>query len=134
MVNRLIIIFEYCVRVPRNSNMYCQQVQEEFICRVISLIDRKSARISDASATDDEIKTLTDTFRWLRNNSPGLDESTKRNVLQLGLVETCSWFCDYCFINEPLSCSVLLQFLSNFSVDHKIAQQNIIEGFCSVLR
>jgi len=111
-----------------------QEIQDEFICRVLSLTNRKSARMSDGSTVDDDVKDVTDTFRWLRNNSPGLDENTKHEVLKSGLLETCLWFCDYYFANEPLSRSILLQFLANFSVNHEIARRNIIEGFRDVLR
>lgn len=103
---------------------------QEFVCHVMGLKSRKMSGRSDA----DEIKNATNTFRWLRNNSPQLDDRSKCQLLDSGLIETCSWYCDNFFANEPLSQSVLLQFLANFSVGHESAQRQIFGGFCSMLR
>lgn len=111
-----------------------EQSQNEFICHVVSLNTKKSVLVSNESKTDDEIQNTTDTFRWLRNNSPQLSAYTKLELLKSGLLETCSWFCNNYFINEPLSRSIVLQFLANFSANNEIAQQNVIEGFHDTLR
>lgn len=110
----------------------------EFICRVVSLAARKSVQVSDdrpaASVVEDEMRNTTDTFRWLRNQSVLLNDSTKRESLELGLVDTCLWYCDHYFANEPLSRSILLQFLANFSINHENAQQKISQSFYETLR
>lgn len=83
---------------------------------------------------DNDIENLTDIFRWLRNNSSRLNESSKNELLDTGLLDTCLWFCTNCFINKPLSCSVLLQFLANFSMNNEIAQCKIFQSFNNVLK
>jgi len=103
---------------------------QEFVCNIMGLKSRKMSRRLDAV----EIKNATNTFRWLRNNSPRLDDSSKCQLLDLGLIETCSRYCDNFFANEPLSQSVLLQFLANFSVGHESAQRQIFGDFCDMLR
>ncbi|XP_022173061.1 ataxin-10 [Myzus persicae] len=103
---------------------------QEFVCHLMGLKTRRLSGWSDA----DEIKSVTDTFRWLRNNSPRLNDNGKCRLLNSGLIETCSWYCDTFFTNDPLSRSVLLQFLANFSVGNETAQRQIFEGFCSTLR
>lgn len=103
---------------------------QEFVCRVMDLKTRKLSGRSDA----DDIKIATDAFRWLRNNSPQLDDAGKCQLLDSELIETCLWYCDTFFSNEPLSCSVLLQFLANFSVGHERAQRQIFGSFCGMLR
>lgn len=108
----------------QNSNV------QDFMCRIMDLKTRKLSGWSD----DDDTKNTTDTFRWLRNNSPQLDDAGKCQLLDSELIETCLWYCDTFFANEPLSCSVLLQFLANFSMGHKRAQLQIFGGFCGSLR
>lgn len=103
---------------------------EKFICCIMDLNTRRLSGRSDSN----DIKNTTDTFRWLRNNSPFLDNSDKCRLLDSGLIEICSWYCNTYFANESLSCSILLQFLANFSVGHKNAQRQIFEGFCNTLR
>jgi len=107
-----------------------QQYDDEFVCRLMSLKTRRLSARSDV----DEVKNATDTFRWLRNNSPRLDDSGKCRMLDSGLIETCFWYCDTFFANDPLSRSVLLQFLANFSVGNETAQRQIFLGFRSTLR
>lgn len=112
-----------------------QQRQNEFICRVVSLTTtRKTAQVSNGSAVNDEIQNITDTFRWLRNNSPQLNDLTKHELLKSGLIETCLWFSDSYFENRPLSRSILLQFLANFSANSETVQQYLIESFHNTLR
>jgi len=103
---------------------------QEFVCHIMGLKTRKLSGRSDA----DEMENVTNTFRWLRNNSPRLDDNSKCQLLDSGLIETCSWYCDNFFGTEPLSQSILLQFLANFSVGHKGAQRQIFESFCGILR
>ncbi|KAL4143221.1 hypothetical protein QTP88_005579 [Uroleucon formosanum] len=103
---------------------------QEFMCRIMDLKTRKLSGRLDA----DDTKNTTDAFRWLRNNSPQLDDAGKCQLLDSELIETCLWYCDTFFANEPLSCSVLLQFLANFSMGHKRAQLKIFGGFCGSLR
>jgi len=120
---------------PKANNMTSTAGQQnnnvqEFVCRVMDLKTRKLSGRSDA----DDIKIATDAFRWLRNNSPQLDDAGKCQLLDSELIETCLWYCDTFFSNEPLSCSVLLQFLANFSVGHERAQRQIFGSFCGMLR
>lgn len=103
---------------------------QEFVCHVMGLNTRKLSGRLDA----DEMKNATDTFRWLRNNSPQLDDCGKCQLLDSGLIETCLWYCDTYFAEEPLSRSILLQFLANFSVGYESAQRQILEGFRDTLR
>lgn len=120
------------------NDQLCNNTQNEFICRLVSLAARKSVQVSNdqpaEAAFEDEIKNTTDTFRWLRNQSVRLNESTKDESLESGLVETCLWYCDHYFTNEPLSRSILLQFLANFSINHENAQQKIFQVFHKTLR
>lgn len=109
---------------PQNNDI------QEFICCIIDLNARRLSGRSDSN----DIKNATDTFRWLRNNSPFLNNSDKCRLLDSGLIEICSWYCNTYFANESLSCSILLQFLANFSVGHENAQRQIFEGFCNTLR
>lgn len=111
-----------------------QQRQNEFIYHIVSLTTKKSVQVMNESTTNDENQNTTDTFRWLRNNSPQLSVHTKHELLNCGLIETCSWFCNNYFVNEPLSRSIILQFLANFSVNNEVAQQNIIKSFHDTLR
>ncbi|XP_026812588.1 ataxin-10 [Rhopalosiphum maidis] len=109
----------------------CQNKEvQEFMCRIKELNTRRLSGQSDS----DDMKNTTDTFRWLRNNSPFLDDIDKCRLLDSGLIEICSWYCNTYFANESLSCSILLQFLANFSVGHESAQRQIFDGFCSTLR
>lgn len=113
-------------------------IQEEFIKRCVSLSSKIPTRLgSDGFTTvdvDNEIENLTDTFRWLRNNSPRLDERTKNELLDTGLLDTCMWFFNHCFVNKPLSRSVLLQFLANFSMNNEIALRKVFQIFHSILK
>jgi len=110
----------------------CRQSDDEreFVCRVMGLNTRRLSGWSDAV----EMKKATNDFRWLRNNSPRLDDCGKRQLLDIGLIETCLWYCTTYFANEPLSSSILLQFLANFSVGHESAQRWIFESFRDTLR
>lgn len=103
---------------------------QEFESRIMGLNTR---RLSGRSDTD-KMKNVTETFRWLRNNSPRLNNDGKCQMLDSGLIETCLWYCDTYFDNESLSRSILLQFLANFSVGHKSAQHRIFGCFRGTLR
>lgn len=112
-----------------------QFIQKEFKRLVVYLkLFRKSTEMLNKFTVDDEIVNITDTFRWLRNNTPQLNEDIKHELLNLGLIDTCLWFCENYFINRPLNCSILLQFLANFSINYEIAQTSIYNYFHNTLR
>jgi len=120
---------------PKANNMTYTAGQQnnrvqEFVCRVMDLKTRKLSGRSDA----DDMKNATDVFRWLRNNSPRLDDASKCQLLDSELIDTCVWYCNTFFVNETLSRGILLQFLANFSVGHESAQRQIFGGFCDILR
>lgn len=110
-------------------------MRDEFFGRLNSLSSKKLAQDANVSSSiKDEMENSTDTFRWLRNNSPRLHESTKTKLVESGLIDTCLWFFNHRFVYKPLSRSILLQFLANFSINHKTAQGKVFEGFHSILR
>lgn len=112
-----------------------QLIRDEFISHLNSLIVKKSsAQLFDIVTVNDEIENIIDTFRWLRNNSPQLNESIKNELLNLGLIDTCLWFCKHYFVNQPLGLCILLQFLANFSINHEIVQTNVYDNFHNVLK
>lgn len=117
---------------PQCANMDQRSVEDEFASLVASLTTAHES--NETCPTDEEVRNATDTFRWLRNNAPRLQESAKRELLESGCVRTCRWFFDHYFVNEPLSRSVVLQFLANFSVNHQLAQQIIFKVFNDTLR
>lgn len=123
-------MFSICDHVKMNQ----QFIHDKFKRLVVSLITRKSTGVVNKFTGNDEIVNITDTFRWFRNNSPQLNEDIKQELLNLGLIDMCLWFCENHFVNHPLSCSILLQFLSNFSINYKIAQSNIYDYFHNTLR
>lgn len=112
-----------------------QRLHDEFINHVhvltaIKSFETSSTKGADAHKTDD----ITDVFRWLRNNSPQLCANTKDKLLKLKFDDTCHWFCDHYFNNKSLSFSIILQFLANWSMNHKPSQQSIFHGFHNGLR
>lgn len=117
-------------------NQRNDDLQNDFACRLEALATTRRfvGKIYKPVACDNETKSITDIFRWLRNNSPLLDKNSKCKLLELGLVETCWWFCDFYFRDKPLSRSILLQFLANFSMNYETAQQCIFNEFHSLLR
>lgn len=106
-------------------------IQQEFVDRAHFVTHIKSTRVP---LDEKNIKTLTNTLRWLRNNAPQLNESTKQELLKSGIVESCGWYFDNYFMDEPLNCSILLQFLANLSIDHKMTQQHVFQCFHSKLK
>lgn len=113
-------------------------IRKEFVERFNSLSSKIPSRWgSDGFTTVDvnnEMENLTDTFRWLRNNSPRLDANIKNELLDTGLLDTCVWFFNHCFVNHSLSRCVLLQFLANFSMNNEIAMRKIFQSFHSTLK
>ncbi|XP_050428755.1 ataxin-10 [Adelges cooleyi] len=110
------------------------QVHDQFTCFVSKLMEvRKSKKCIEKTDTDGN-NGITDIFRWLRNNSPRLNNNSKQLLLDSGLVEICLWYFDVHFHDDLLSLSILLQFLANFSINYKPAQQMIFKDFHSTLR
>jgi len=115
-------------------NQHNTNVQNEFNIRLVSLTTTKSNQTLDELPTHTEVEINTETFRWLRNNTPLLNENAKHDLMELGLVDICLWFCDHYFCNEPLSRSIVLQFLANFSINYEIAGRRISKNFHYTLR
>lgn len=122
---------QFCCRQQRSME---GDIRNEFVRCVVCLTAEKSTQIATPDRSSDRTENLTDTFRWLRNNSPHLNDNTKSELLESGLVDTCLWFCECYFANEPLSRSIVLQFLANICIDHQITRQIISKVFRETLR
>ncbi|XP_050524339.1 ataxin-10 isoform X1 [Daktulosphaira vitifoliae] len=100
----------------------------EFNNRIFSLACKTSI------VTDDDKNYITDTFRWLRNNSSDSNDINKQNLLDNGLIKICLWYFEDYFREDNLSRSIILQFLSNFSMNNKNVQEQIFKGFHKKIR
>lgn len=110
-------------------------VRDQFVKRLDKLANKETIWAPDEQVIIVERESATDAFRWLRNNSPLLNDADKHDLLKSRpIVDTCLLFCKSYFLNKPLSQCVVLQFLANFSMKHEAASRYIFTGFREVLK
>lgn len=103
----------------------------EFMERIQFLI---YVKLDNVTVNDSIIEDIKGHFRWLRNYTHRLDDSNVQDLLLIDLVEMCLWFFDKYFMEQPLTCNILLQFLTNWSINNRVAQQRIFQQFHSKLK